>query len=208
MNIRRALGNSTLEGPAVRIHESSYIDEGVEIGEDTCIWHFCHVQTGARIGSACSLGQNVNVDRDVVIGNGVKIQNNVSIYKGVVVEDEVFLGPSCVFTNVINPRAHIERKSEFLATRVGRGATVGANATIVCGNDLGRYCMVGAGAVVTSSVPDHALVVGVPARTVGWVCRCGERLELVDDAARCSACADRYQRSERGLELIASGEAS
>jgi len=190
------------------VHPTSVIDDDVQLGVGTKIWFFCHVQRGARIGERCILGQNVNIDSGVVIGSGVKIQNNVSVYRAVTIEDDCFLGPSCVFTNVINPRAHIERKSEFLPTQVGRGATVGANATIVCGNDLGRYCMVGAGAVVTSSVPDHALVVGVPARTVGWVCRCGERLELVDDAARCSACADHYQRSERGLELIASGEAS
>ncbi len=203
MNIRRALSNSTLEGPAVTIHESSYIDEGVEIGEDTRIWHFCHVQTGARIGSACSLGQNVNVDRDVVIGNGVKIQNNVSIYKGVVVEDEVFLGPSCVFTNVINPRSAVERKDEFRTTRVGRGATIGANATIVCGVDLGDHCFVGAGAVVTKDVPAFALVVGVPARQRGWACRCGVQLQLDGDKTSCSACGTEYRLDDEGVLKLA-----
>ena len=190
------------------VHPTSVIDDDVQLGAGTKVWFFCHVQRGAQIGERCILGQNVNIDSGVVIGNGVKIQNNVSVYRAVTIEDDCFLGPSCVFTNVINPRAHIERKSEFLATRVGRGATVGANATIVCGNDLGRYCMVGAGAVVTSSVPPHALVVGVPARTVGWVCRCGERLELVDGAASCGSCADQYQRSAEGLDLVESGEAS
>jgi UDP-2-acetamido-3-amino-2,3-dideoxy-glucuronate N-acetyltransferase len=190
------------------VHPTSVIDDDVQLGVGTKIWFFCHVQRGARIGERCILGQNVNIDSGVVIGNGVKIQNNVSVYRAVTIEDDCFLGPSCVFTNVINPRAHVERKSEFLPTQVGRGATIGANATVVCGNNLGRYCMVGAGAVVTSSVPDHALVVGVPARTVGWVCRCGERLELVDGSARCSACGDRYERSDAGLELIQSEEAS
>jgi UDP-2-acetamido-3-amino-2,3-dideoxy-glucuronate N-acetyltransferase len=190
------------------VHPTSVIDDDVHLGAGTKVWFFCHVQRGARIGERCILGQNVNIDSGVVIGNGVKIQNNVSVYRAVTIEDDCFLGPSCVFTNVINPRAHIERKSEFLPTQVGRGTTIGANATIVCGNDLGRYCMVGAGAVVTSSVPDHALVIGLPARLVGWVCRCGERIELVDDAARCTACGDRYQRRAEGLELTDSEEPS
>ena len=184
------------------VHPSSVIDDGVHLGDGTKIWFFCHVQGGAVIGERCILGQNVNIDSQVVIGNGVKIQNNVSIYRAVTIEDDCFLGPSCVFTNVINPRAHIERKREFRPTRVRRGATVGANATIVCGNDLGRYSMVGAGAVVSASVPDHALVVGVPARVVGWVCRCGERVELAENAANCGACGDRYKRAADGLVLI------
>jgi UDP-2-acetamido-3-amino-2,3-dideoxy-glucuronate N-acetyltransferase len=187
------------------VHPTSVIDDDVELGDETKIWFFCHVQRGVRIGERCILGQNVNIDSDVVIGNGVKIQNNVSVYRAVTIEDDCFLGPSCVFTNVINPRAHIERKSEFLPTLVARGATVGANATIVCGNDLGRYCMIGAGAVVTASVPDHALVLGVPARVVGWVCRCGERIDLVEGAAHCDACGDRYQRNGEGLKLVDSG---
>ncbi|MEE2829541.1 MAG: acyltransferase [Myxococcota bacterium] len=177
------------------VHPSSVVDDGVEIGSGTKIWYFCHVQSGSSLGERCILGQNVNVDRDVHIGSGVKIQNNVSVYKGVTVEDDVFLGPSCVFTNVLNPRAHVERKTEFRPTRVGRGATVGANATVICGNDLGDYCMVGAGAVVTADVPAHGLLVGVPARLVGWVCRCGERLDLAGASeAACPACGDRYAR--------------
>jgi len=190
------------------VHPTSVIDDDVELGDETKIWFFCHVQRGVRIGERCILGQNVNIDSDVVIGNGVKIQNNVSVYRAVTIEDDCFLGPSCVFTNVINPRAHIERKSEFLPTLVARGATVGANATIVCGNDLGRYCMIGAGAVVTASVPDHALVLGVPARVVGWVCRCGERIDLVEGVAHCAACGDRYQRNGEGLALLDSGVSS
>jgi len=183
------------------VHPSSVVDDGVSIGCGTKIWFFCHVQSGSSIGERCILGQNVNIDREVVIGDGVKIQNNVSVYRGVTVEDDCFLGPSCVFTNVINPRAHVERKDEFRPTRVGRGATVGANATIVCGNDLGRYSMVAAGAVVTRPVPDHALVVGMPARLAGWVCRCGEKLERAGDSASCHACGDRYSRAGEGLAL-------
>lgn len=174
------------------VHETSWVDDGVELGEDTKIWFFCHVQKGSTIGQRCIMGQNVNVDRDVTIGNGVKIQNNVSVYKGVVIEDDVFLGPSCVFTNVLNPRAHVERKAEFRPTRVGRGATVGANSTIVCGHDLGEYCMVGAGAVVTSDVAPYSLVVGVPARHHGWVCACGERLRPEGESANCTACGSSY----------------
>lgn len=174
------------------VHETSWVDEGVELGEDTRIWFFCHVQSGSRIGQRCILGQNVNVDRDVTIGDGVKIQNNVSVYKGVVIEDDVFLGPSCVFTNVLNPRAHVERKTEFRPTRVGRGATVGANSTIVCGHELGEYCMVGAGAVVTADVAPYSLVLGVPARHHGWVCACGERLHPEGEAATCAACDSTY----------------
>ncbi len=176
------------------VHPSSIVDDGAAVGAGTKIWFFCHVQAGSTIGERCIFGQNVNVDRDVVVGNGVKVQNNVSIYKGVTVEDDVFLGPSCVFTNVLNPRAHVERKAEFRPTRVGRGSTVGANATVVCGHDLGDYCMVGAGAVVTHDVAAHALVVGVPARQVGWVCRCGEQLEFERDAARCTGCGDAYRQ--------------
>jgi len=184
------------------VHESSWVDDGVVIGEGTKIWFFCHVQKGSTIGERCIMGQNVNVDRDVTIGNGVKIQNNVSVYKGVRIEDDVFLGPSCVFTNVLNPRAHVERKTEFKPTVVGQGATVGANSTIVCGNDLGAYSMVGAGAVVTSDVPAHALVVGVPARQLGWVCRCGVRLELEDGAATCPECGDQYELNDETLERV------
>ncbi len=184
------------------VHESSWVDDGVVIGAGTKIWFFCHVQKGSTIGERVIMGQNVNIDRDVTVGNGVKIQNNVSVYKGVRIEDDVFLGPSCVFTNVLNPRAHVERKAEFKPTVVGRGATVGANSTIVCGNDLGPYSMVGAGAVVTADVPAHALVVGIPARQLGWVCRCGVRLELHDGAATCPECADRYAMNDGTLERV------
>lgn len=189
---------------AAFVHSSSFVDDGAVIGEGTRIWHFSHVLPGARIGRNCILGQNVNVDRDVVIGDGVKIQNNVSIYKGVTVEDGVFLGPSCVFTNVINPRAFIERKHEFRPTRVGRGASVGANATIVCGHDIGEYALIGAGAVVTKAVPAYAMIVGVPGRIAGWVCRCGERLPVAAKIPegtdiRCTSCGDDYRGTEGGL---------
>jgi UDP-2-acetamido-3-amino-2,3-dideoxy-glucuronate N-acetyltransferase len=176
------------------VHPTAVVDDGAAVGPGTKIWYFSHVQSGSRIGARCILGQNVNIDRDVRIGDGVKIQNNVSVYKGVEVEDDVFLGPSCVFTNVLNPRAHVERKAEFRPTRVGKGATVGANATVVCGHDLGEYCMVGAGAVVTQDVPAFSLVIGVPARHHGWVCRCGDRLEFAGRLAECAGCGDRYDK--------------
>ena len=158
------------------VHPTAVVDEGASIGADTKIWHFVHVSKGAVIGGRCVFGQNVFVAPGVVIGNGVKIQNNVSVYAGVEIEDDVFLGPSCVFTNVNNPRAHVERKDDYRITKVRRGASVGANATVVCGVELGAYCFVGAGAVVTSDVPAHALVFGTPARVQGWVCECGEKL--------------------------------
>jgi UDP-2-acetamido-3-amino-2,3-dideoxy-glucuronate N-acetyltransferase len=157
-------------------HRSAVIDEGVVIGDGTKIWHFCHVMTGTVIGEKCVLGQNVSAGPDVTIGNGCKIQNNVSVYKGVTLEDEVFCGPSAVFTNVRTPRAFVERKDEFQPTLVKRGASIGANATIVCGVVIGEYAMIGAGAVVTSDVPAHALMVGAPARLLGWVSRTGDRL--------------------------------
>lgn len=166
--------------PGVRLHESAWVDAGAEIGEGTAVWHFCHVQPGARIGRGCQLGQNVNVGPGVVVGDRVKVQNNVSLYTGVVVEDDVFLGPSCVLTNVTNPRSQVVRKSLYETTRLRRGATVGANATVVCGVTLGRYCFVAAGAVVTRSVPDYALVVGTPARHAGWMSRHGHRLHFRD----------------------------
>ena len=158
------------------IHESAYIDDDVTIGAGSKIWHFVHVLPGTRIGANCVLGQNVMAGPHVTIGDGCKVQNNVALYKGVTLEQDVFCGPSCVFTNVLTPRAHIERKDEFGETHVGRGATIGANATIVCGNRLGAYCMIAAGAVVTRDVPDHALMAGVPARRIGWVSRSGDRL--------------------------------
>ena len=157
-------------------HESAYVDEGAEIGEGTKIWHFSHVMKGAKIGEGCGFGQNVNVDGGVVIGNNVKVQNNVSIYTGTVIEDDVFLGPSCVLTNVTNPRSQVNRHSLYEKTLIRRGATIGANATIVCGVTLGRYCFVAAGSVVTKDVPDYALVMGNPARQKGWMSRHGHIL--------------------------------
>ena len=165
-------------------HESSYVDEGAEVGEGTKIWHFCHVMSGAKIGKGCSLGQNVNVGGTAVIGDGVKIQNNVSVYDGVVVEDDVFLGPSMVFTNVINPRAAVSRKDEYRPTLLKRGVTVGANATIVCGHTLGEYCMIGAGSVVTKDVPAYALMVGNPARQIGWVNAHGDKCASLEEAMK------------------------
>lgn len=184
------------------VHESSYVDDGVEIGEGTKIWHFCHILSGSKIGKNCVLGQNVMVGPNVKIGNNVKIQNNVSVYEGVEIEDDVFCGPSCVFTNVINPRAFIERKHEFRKTLVKRGATIGANATIVCGVTIGEYAFIGAGAVVTKDVPPYALVVGVPARQIGWVCKCGVRLEFDEkNEAVCKSCGNKF-KLEDGKILI------
>jgi UDP-2-acetamido-3-amino-2,3-dideoxy-glucuronate N-acetyltransferase len=181
-------------------HESAVIDREVVIGEGTKIWHFSHVSSGARIGRDCVLGQNVYVARTAVIGDRVRIQNNVSIYDGVVIDDDAFIGPSAVFTNVINPRSEVSRKGEYLPTRVGAGVTIGANATIVCGQTLGKYAFVGAGAVVTHDVRPFTLVVGVPAREVGWVCRCGERLEGVGLGNEgCRACGRAYRLESNGL---------
>jgi len=174
------------------VHPSSYIDEGVEIGEGTKIWHFCHVQGGARIGSRCSLGQNVNIGNNVVIGNGVRIQNNVSVYEGVEIEDNVFCGPSCVFTNVTTPRAHFPVHGVYAKTLIKEGASLGANSTVVCGHQVGRSALIAAGAVVTKNVPDYALMAGVPARRIGWVCECGKRLG--DDL--CCSCGRRYRLAE------------
>ena len=170
--------------PNVQIHESSYVDEPVEIGEGTKVWHFCHILGEVKIGRSCSIGQNVMIGPRVTIGNNCKIQNNVSLYEGVTLEDDVFCGPSCVFTNVINPRSAVSRKSEFRPTLVRRGATIGANATIVCGHTIGSYAFVAAGAVVTKDVPDFALMAGVPARRIGWMGHHGERL---DDDLVCPA---------------------
>ena len=181
---------------AAYVHPSSVVDAGAVVGDDSKIWHFCHVMAGARIGRRCNIGQNVFVAADVTVGDNVKIQNNVSLYTGVVIEDDVFLGPSAVFTNVINPRSHVSRKDEYRPTLVRRGASVGANATIVCGVTLGRYAFVGAGAVVTRDVPDHALVHGNPARVRGFMCQCGLGLDFAagarGDEATCKTCGTRY----------------
>lgn len=174
------------------IHSTAIVDEGAKVGEGTRIWHWVHVSGGATIGRGCSLGQNVYVGNRVRIGNNVRIQNNVSVYDDVTLEDDVFCGPSMVFTNVINPRAHVPRKNEYLATLVQRGASIGANVTVVCGHTIGRYAFIGAGAVVATDVPDYALVLGVPARRIGWVCQCGVRLAKDSGAVACSSCGSRY----------------
>jgi UDP-2-acetamido-3-amino-2,3-dideoxy-glucuronate N-acetyltransferase len=178
------------------VHASSVVDEPCVIGKGTKIWHFCHVMAHSAIGRQCTLGQNVVVSPWCVIGDNVKIQNNVSLYTGVVLEDDVFCGPSAVFTNVVNPRSHVSRKHEYRRTLVRRGATIGANATVVCGVTLGRYAFVGAGAVVTHDVPDYAMVYGNPARLRGWMCQCGIKLAAPERAEtlECAACDRRYRR--------------
>jgi UDP-2-acetamido-3-amino-2,3-dideoxy-glucuronate N-acetyltransferase len=176
--------------PDYFVHESSYVDEGAEVGEGTKIWHFSHVMSGARLGRRCNLGQNVHVAPRVVIGDDVKIQNNVSVYEGVILGDHVFCGPSMVFTNVVNPRSHVSRKHEYRETRVGRGASFGANCTVICGNEIGEYAFVAAGAVVTKDVPAYALVAGVPARPIGWMCACGIRLPPGPEEEGKTACGD------------------
>ena len=178
--------------PDYFVHESSYVDDGAIIGAGSKIWHFSHVMPGAVIGERCNLGQNVVVMPKTRLGNDVKVQNNVSIYEGVTLEDDVFCGPSCVFTNVINPRSHVSRKAEYKATLVRRGATIGANATIVCGVTLGEYAFIGAGAVITDDVPAYGLMVGVPARRIGWMCQCGVRLKVEQGRAACGACGSTY----------------
>lgn len=175
-------------------HETAVIDPGCEIGAGTRIWHFTHVMTGCRIGEGCNLGQNVVVSPGVVLGRNVKIQNNVSVYTGVTCADDVFLGPSCVFTNVINPRSAISRKDAYRPTHVGRGASIGANATVVCGRDIGEYALIGAGAVIVKDVPPYALVVGNPARRIGWVSRAGHRLHFgADGRAVCPETGEEYE---------------
>lgn len=183
-------GGAQRFGASVMVHETAIVDAGVEIGEGTKIWHFAHVLGNTSIGSNCSIGQNAMLGPDVRVGHGCKIQNNVAVYKGVTLEDDVFCGPSMVFTNVLTPRAHINRRDEFLDTRIGRGATLGANCTIVCGHNVGAFAMVGAGAVVTKDVPPHALVVGNPARQIGWVSEAGERL---GEDLKCPRDGSRYE---------------
>jgi len=177
---------------AATIHSTAIVDEGARLGDGTRVWHWVHVCGGARIGENCVLGQNVFVGNDVVIGNNVRIQNNVSVYDAVTLEDDVFCGPSMVFTNVYNPRSHVTRKDEYRRTVVRRGASIGANATVVCGHDIGEYAFVGAGAVVTKNVPAYGLVTGVPGRLAGWMCRCGVRLP---STLVCAACGRKYAES-------------
>jgi UDP-2-acetamido-3-amino-2,3-dideoxy-glucuronate N-acetyltransferase len=179
----------------VFVHESSYVDDGCTIGDGSKIWHFSHVMTGARIGKRCNIGQNVVISPGVVIGDNVKIQNNVSVYTGVILEDDVFCGPSMVFTNVINPRSHVSRKDEYRETLVRRGASFGANSTVICGHTIGQMAFIGAGAVVTKDVPDYALIVGNPGRIAGWMCECGIKLASGSHPpieATCAVCQSRY----------------
>jgi UDP-2-acetamido-3-amino-2,3-dideoxy-glucuronate N-acetyltransferase len=185
------------------VHASSYVDEPVIIGAGTKIWHFSHIMQNCRIGDRCNIGQNVVVSPHVAIGNNVKIQNNVSIYTGCVLEDDVFCGPSMVFTNVVNPRSHIVRKDEYKTTLVKMGASLGANCTVVCGNTIGRYAFVGAGSVVTSDVPDYALIYGNPARVRGWVCACGIKLDFTGgERATCPACGQCYIKQAQTVNPI------
>jgi UDP-2-acetamido-3-amino-2,3-dideoxy-glucuronate N-acetyltransferase len=181
-------------------HETAVIDEGARIGAGTKIWHWVHVCGGARIGANCVLGQNVFVGKKVAIGDNVKIQNNVSVYDDVTLEDDVFCGPSMVFTNVSTPRSHVPRKDEFQRTLVRRGATIGANATVVCGHEIGEYALIGAGAVVTRDIPRYALMVGTPARRIGWMCRCGQRLPAKTGLVTCVRCKSRYRTGKKGCE--------
>lgn len=183
-------------------HETCCVDGDCAIGEGTTIWHFSHIMAGCTIGKQCNIGQNVVISPGVSLGNGVKIQNNVSVYTGVICEDDVFLGPSCVFTNVINPRAFVERKHEFRKTLIQRGASIGANATIICGCQIGQYAMVGAGAVVTKDVPDYALVYGNPAQVRGYVCCCGEKIQFSEPLIVCQACGKQYQFYEGNVEEV------
>jgi UDP-2-acetamido-3-amino-2,3-dideoxy-glucuronate N-acetyltransferase len=189
-------------------HESCYLDEGCQVGDDTKIWHFTHVMAGAVVGRACNIGQNVVISPGVVIGDRVKIQNNVSIYTGVILEDDVFCGPSMVFTNVVNPRSHVSRKDEYRQTRVQRGATLGANSTIVCGHSIGAYAFVGAGAVVTKDIAAYALVIGNPGRMAGWMCACGVKLAGGAQASSritCAACGMADDYAANGLTLAEGG---
>jgi UDP-2-acetamido-3-amino-2,3-dideoxy-glucuronate N-acetyltransferase len=184
------------------VHESSYVDHPCEIGEGTKIWHFSHVMSNSKIGQNCNLGQNVVISPNVILGNNVKIQNNVSLYTGVVCEDDVFLGPSCVFTNVLNPRSHVNRRNEYKTTLVKQGASIGANVTIVCGHTIGRFSFIGAGTVVTKDVPDYALIVGNPGRISGWMCSCGEKLHFRGSVTFCESCKRIYQKQENDVREV------
>jgi len=181
------------------VHESSYIDEPCKIGKGTKIWHFSHIMKDSEIGEYCNIGQNVVISPGVKLGHGVKIQNNVSVYTGVICEDHVFLGPSCVFTNVINPRAFVERKDEYKTTLIKKGASIGANATVVCGATIGKYALVGAGAVVTKDVKDYCIVAGNPAKIIGYICECGEKIRFENNSAKCVHCNKKYIKDENDL---------
>jgi UDP-2-acetamido-3-amino-2,3-dideoxy-glucuronate N-acetyltransferase len=183
-------------------HPTAIIDEPVEIGDKSQVWHFCHVMSGAKIGANCIIGQNVFIGKGVILGNNVKVQNNVSIFDGVTLEDDVFCGPSMVFTNVFNPRSFISRKKEFRKTLVKRGATIGANATVVCGYTIGQYALIGAGTVVTRDVPDYALVYGNPGKVKGWVCQCGDQISFQDGRAKCEACRKEYEKDTAGVRMV------
>lgn len=186
-----------------KAHESAVIDDGCEIGEGTRIWHFSHIMPGCKIGKNCNIGQNVVISPEVVLGNNVKIQNNVSIYTGVICDDDVFLGPSMVFTNVMNPRSAVNRRSEYLKTHVGKGASIGANATIVCGHDIGPFAFIGAGAVVTKNVPAYALVIGNPARQTGWMSEFGHKLKFdAEGLATCPESKEHYKLENNAVRKI------
>jgi UDP-2-acetamido-3-amino-2,3-dideoxy-glucuronate N-acetyltransferase len=199
INLKSDSGLSSQDKESYSIHPTSQVDEGAEIGTGTKIWHFSHIIAGSKIGKSCSIGQNVVIGPDVTVGNGCKIQNNVSVYKGVTFEDYVFCGPSAVFTNVINPRAEIKRMSEIKPTLIKKGASLGANCTIVCGHTIGRYAFIAAGAVVTRDVPDYALMIGNPARQKGWLCQCGNKL---GGKYKCPQCGNKYKKSKQGLQKL------
>ena len=198
-----------MENKEYFVHESSYVDEPCVIGTGTKIWHFSHVMANCRIGAKCNIGQNVVISPDVAIGNNVKIQNNVSVYTGCILEDDVFCGPSMVFTNVVNPRSHVARKDEYRRTLVRRGASLGANCTVVCGTTIGRYAFIGAGSVVTRDVPDYALMFGNPARLRGWMCACGVKLSFDRDGlpAQCAACGKQYTKNGEQVTEVQAQEA-
>ena len=184
------------------VDPTSVVDEPVEIGEGTQIWHFSHIMSGAKIGRNCIIGQNAFIASGSILGNNVKLQNNVSVFKAVTLEDDVFCGPSMVFTNVFNPRSFISRKKEFRATLVRKGATLGANATVICGNTIGRYAFVGAGSVVTKDIPDYALVYGNPGKVKGWVCQCAEEIIFRSGRAKCQVCGKKYRKDRTGVRLV------